>query len=102
MQDLQKRAIRIKQRYSDLNAQNGYKEWNGIDYTAGLVGDIGDLMKLVMAKEGKRSGDNNDARIRHELGDCLWSLFVIAEYYDISLEEAFEATVTELDERLAA
>ncbi len=101
IKDLQRKAIVIRNRYSALNARDGQKEWDGLDYMAGFVGDIGDLMKLVMAKEGKRRGEDIDDRMRHELGDCLWSLLIIAEHYNIDLEDAFQMTMAELEKRLA-
>lgn len=101
LSDLQKRAQEIRQKYDELNAKDGHSKWDGVDYTAGFVGDVGDLVKLVMAKDGKRRGDDIDARLEHELGDCLWSLLVIANHYDIDLEKAFSKTMDGLDERLA-
>jgi NTP pyrophosphatase (non-canonical NTP hydrolase) len=100
--DLQTRAMVIQRRYREVNAGNGFDDWNGLDYTAGLAGDVGDLIKLIMAKENKRSGVDIDEKIKHELGDCLWSLLVIAEHYDIDLEQAFFGTMQQLEERLAA
>lgn len=100
MVDLQIRAEEIRVKYDRLNAQDGHGKWANIDYASGFVGDIGDLMKLIMAKEGKRRGENVDAKLAHELGDCLWSLLVIAKAYDIDLEKAFYGTMDELDERL--
>jgi NTP pyrophosphatase (non-canonical NTP hydrolase) len=102
LQDLQSRAQSIRQKYDELNAKDGHIKWNGTDYVAGFVGDVGDLMKLVMAKDGKRRGDDIDAKLMHELGDCLWSLLVIANHYSIDLEAAFNGTMNELEERLAA
>ena len=99
---LQKRAQDIRTKYDALNAKDGHTKWDGVDYTAGFVGDVGDLMKLVMAKDGKRRGEDIDAKLRHELGDCLWSLLVIANHYDIDLEAAFHRTMDELESRLAA
>lgn len=98
--ELQQRAQLVRQKYDELNATDGHKKWDGTDYTAGFVGDVGDLVKLVMAKEGKRRGDDVDARLKHELGDCLWSLLVIANHYDVNLEDAFNGTMDELEERL--
>lgn len=85
--DLQKRAQKIRTLYNELNAKDGHSKWDGVDYTAGFVGDVGDLMKLVMAKDGKRRSDNIDARLKHELGDCLWALLVIAHHYGIDIDE---------------
>lgn len=100
--DLQKRAQEIRQKYDELNVKDGHTKWDGVDYAAGFVGDVGDLVKLVMAKDGKRRGEDIDKKLKHELGDCLWSLLVIANHYDVNLEGAFNATMSELDERLAA
>jgi hypothetical protein len=38
------------------------------------VGDVGDLMKLVMAKEGAREIQDVDEKLQHELAACLWSV----------------------------
>ena len=100
--DLQQRAQEIRRKYDELNAKDGHKKWDGSDYVAGFVGDVGDLVKIIMAKEGKRRGDDVDAKLRHELGDCFWSLLVMANHYGVDLEEAFRATMDELDKRLAA
>lgn len=69
---------------------------------SGFVGDVGDLSKLVMAKRGLRGPIDNDIddKIAHELADCLWSVCVLAEKYDIDLEAAFLKTMKELDKRL--
>lgn len=100
--ELQQRAQQIRQKYDELNAVDGHSKWDGADYVAGFVGDVGDLVKLAMAKDGKRRGENVDAKLKHELGDCLWSLLIIANHYGVDLEEAFNGTMDELEERLAA
>jgi len=104
IQDLQKRAHEIRQKYNQLNAEHGHEAWDSKAYAMGFVGDVGDLLKLVMAKENLRTlkgVDNVDAKLAHELGDCLWALFVIAASYDIDLEAAFLKTMDELDVRIA-
>ncbi|HMR72525.1 MAG TPA: nucleotide pyrophosphohydrolase [Candidatus Saccharibacteria bacterium] len=100
LNDLLKRAQEIRAKYDELNANDGHTKWSASDYTAGFVGDVGDLMKLVMAKEGKRRGDDVDAKLQHVLSDCLWSLLIIAAEYDIDLERSFFATMDELEKRL--
>lgn len=100
--ELQQRAQQIRQKYDELNKRDGRGTWNGMDYAAGLTSDVGELVELVMAKEGKRRGEDIDAKLKHELGDCLWSLLVIADHYGVNLEEAFNGTMDELEERLAA
>ena len=68
----------------------------------GLVGDVGDLMKLVMAKAGSRPVEDLDRRLAHELADCLWSVLTLADAYDVDLETSFTSTMDELEESLAA
>jgi NTP pyrophosphatase (non-canonical NTP hydrolase) len=63
--------------------------------------DIGDLAKLVQAKEGVRDVEDVDAKLAHELSDCLWSIIVLADYYGVDLEAGFMRTMDELRERLA-
>lgn len=99
--DLQKMAQVIRKKYDEINKNDGHTKWDAIDYAAGFVGDVGDLMKLVMAKSGKRHADDVDDRLKHELADCLWCLLVIANHYDIDLEAAFKVTMQELEERLS-
>lgn len=98
---LQQRAKEVRDRYAELNKQQGQGVWTGREFMMGFVGDVGDLTKLVMAKEGLRSSDDVDAKLAHELSDCLWSVLVLAGHYGIDLEKAFTKTMNELDERIA-
>lgn len=99
--DLQKRAIEIRQKYSELNQKKGHNAWGAKDFAMGFAGDFGDLTKLVMAKENMRSIDDVDTKLKHELADCLWSLLVLAEHYGVDLETEFSKTMEELDARIA-
>lgn len=67
----------------------------------GFVGDVGDLMKLVMAKSGIRTIADTEHKLPHELADCLWSVLVLARLYDVDLEKAFLTTMDDLERRLA-
>jgi len=67
----------------------------------GLVTDIGDLARLVLAKEGYRSVEKNlDKVLRHELADCFWAIIVLAEKYKVNLPEALQEISTDLQEKL--
>lgn len=103
LKDLQKRALDVRQKYNQLNEEHGHEKWDGKAFAMGFVGDVGDLLKLVMAKSNLRDakGGDVDAKLQHELGDCLWSLFVLAGYYEIDLEAVFLKTMDELDARIA-
>ena len=100
LQQLQQRAEEIRQKYTELNSKTGHDAWGAKEYAMGFAGDLGDLLKLVMAKENLRHIDDVDAKLAHELGDCLWALLVIAGRYNIDLEKAFLKTMNELDERI--
>ncbi|MEZ6330670.1 MAG: MazG nucleotide pyrophosphohydrolase domain-containing protein [Candidatus Saccharimonadales bacterium] len=67
---------------------------------AGFVGDVGDLSKLIMAKNNLRSKDNVDEALAHELSDCLWSLLVLADKLGIDLDQAFIKTMDSLEQKL--
>lgn len=101
LEEMQKVADSIRRRYAALNAKDGHNKWSGKDYAMGFAGDFGDLQKLIMAKENMRDIDDVDAKLRHELADCLWSLLVLADHYSIDMEQAFEDSMEDLSKRLA-
>lgn len=100
IQDLQARAIAVQQKYRELNKKQGHDAWDVKDYAMGLAGDVGDLMKLVMAKDNKRAADDLDAKLTHELMDVLWCIFVLAKEYNIDIDTAFTKAMDELDARI--
>jgi NTP pyrophosphatase (non-canonical NTP hydrolase) len=67
------------------------------ELTLGLLGDIGDLAKLVQAHEGVREIPNAEAALEHELADVLWSVIVIASRCSIDLEATSLKTMNDLD-----
>lgn len=100
LKELMERAEEIRKQYEELNAKNGKEAWRIRDYAMGFVGDVGDLEKLVMAKENLRDIEDVDAKLGHELADCLWSILVIANYYNIDLDVSFTATMDTITERI--
>lgn len=97
--DLLKRAVEIRARYDELNASRGVS-WNEQNLMSGFVGDVGDLSKIIMAKHGLRAMDDVDAKLAHELADCLWSILVLADKYKIDLAAEFMKTMDGLEERI--
>ncbi|MFL5800344.1 MAG: MazG nucleotide pyrophosphohydrolase domain-containing protein [Roseiflexaceae bacterium] len=83
------------------SAQPG-RAWTTEEFALGFVGDVGDLMKLVVACAGVREIPDTKAKLAHELADCLWSVLVLADVYGIELEQAFLRTMQELEERIAS
>jgi len=100
LKELMERAEEIRKLYEELNAKNGKEAWRIRDYAMGFVGDVGDLEKLIMAKENLRDIKDTDAKLGHELADCLWSILVIANYYNIDLDAEFMKTMDVITERI--
>jgi NTP pyrophosphatase (non-canonical NTP hydrolase) len=100
LNDLKRRALQIREQYAELSRSEGQATWSGKEYAMGFVGDVGDLIKLVMAKENLRYTDDVDAKLAHELSDCLWSLLVIADAYDVDLEAEFLKSMDKLQMRI--
>lgn len=98
--DIQKRAVEIRSKYDQLNQTKRGVTWNEQQLMAGFVGDVGDLSKIIMAKHGLRDMDDIDAKLAHELSDCLWSVLVLASKYKIDLADEFMKTMDELDKRI--
>jgi NTP pyrophosphatase (non-canonical NTP hydrolase) len=100
------RALAVRRRFAEYEARTTGREWTTTQLMQGFVVDVGDLMRLVMAKEGARRVEDVDARLAHELSDCLWSVLVLADRYGVDLERAFLRTQDEverwLDGQLAA
>lgn len=101
-QELLEAAVRVREKYNQLNARDNSGAWDGDKLMSGFVGDVGDLSKIVMAKSGYRAMDDIDEKLKHELSDCLWSILVLANYYDIDLESQFIKSMGELETRVDA
>ena len=102
LDDLQQRAIEIRNKYDELNQLKRGVTWNEQQLMAGFVGDVGDLSKIIMAKHGLREMEDIDEKLAHELSDCLWSILVLASKYNINLGDAFLKTMNGLDARIAS
>ena len=94
---LTERAMEIRQRFADFEKAKFKKEWTKEEVMQGFVVDVGDLMKLVMAKSGLRQVEDVDRKLAHELSDCLWCVLVLARMYDLDIEKEFMKTMDELD-----
>lgn len=99
-QEIQDRALEIRKMYKVLEERRYGKSWTPEQLAEGFVGDVGDLMKLVLAKSGVRDIENVDEKLAHELADCLWSIINLANEYNVDLEKAFLKTMNGLEEKI--
>ncbi len=101
LQQLTGRAMQIRGRFAEFEQARNGRSWTREEIMQGFVVDVGDLMKLVMAKNGARPVEDLERKLAHELSDCLWSVLVLARLYDVDLEKAFLATMTDIEVKLA-
>ncbi|GIK83934.1 MAG: hypothetical protein BroJett025_05560 [Patescibacteria group bacterium] len=101
-QQIIQKALEVREKYSQLEKEKYGREWNVQELMSGFVGDVGDLSKLLQAKNGIRQIENVDEKLKHELADCLWSIIVLADKFDIDLAQAFNQNMDELENKLDA
>lgn len=95
-----KRAEDIHRSYKQFDKVSYGREWSPEEIALGLVGDVGDLARIVLTKSGVHNVDDADNALAIELSDCLFSIIVLARTYDIDLAKAFMQTMDELEERI--
>ena len=95
--ELVQRALSIRKLYRKYEEQSYGTSWTNEELALGLVGDVGDLVKLVMAQNGHRNIPEAESKLAHELADCLWSVIVLAEGHGVDLEKAFLKTMDDLE-----
>ena len=95
---LEQEALRLNDLYEKLEVKRWGRVWSTQELALGFMGDVGDLAKLVQAHAGVRTIEDHQAKLAHELSDCLWSIMVLAEKCGIDLEAAFVKNTRELCE----
>jgi NTP pyrophosphatase (non-canonical NTP hydrolase) len=91
------RAMQIRARFAEFENRQFRREWTREEIMQGFVVDVGDLMKLVMAKSGVRQVQDVDQKLGHELSDCLWCVLVLSKMYGVEIEQEFMKTMDGLD-----
>ncbi|MBB6629333.1 nucleotide pyrophosphohydrolase [Nocardioides sp. KIGAM211] len=98
--ELQARGRQVRRRYDEETTRRYGRTWTPEEFMLGFVGDVGDLAKLVQGKAGVRDCPGLDEAVAHELADCLWSVFTLADCYDVDLAAAFTAAMADIDAHL--
>ena len=96
--DLEKAALQLNELYEQLEVKRYGRVWTTQELALGFMGDVGDLAKLIQADAGVRTIDDVKAKLGHELSDCLWSIFVLANKCGIDLEAEFVRNTSEIAE----
>jgi NTP pyrophosphatase (non-canonical NTP hydrolase) len=100
LNEMQYRALVIANHYDDYNRKVGRKGWEMDDYMEGLVGDVGDLMKAVMAVRDRCDMENPSETVEHELNDILWSLLLLYKFFHLDPLQSFEKSMDELENKV--
>lgn len=93
-------ALGVRSLFEALEIQRHGRAWSLSEIALGLVGDVGDLAKLVQGAAGVREIPDLQPRLEHELADCLWAILVLADKLGVDIEAAFRATTRELERYL--
>lgn len=99
--DLRRRACELRKLFAESETRSTGHAWSRADLVRGFVGDVGALAKLSMAADGVRQIPDYKAKLGHEFADCLWSILVLADAYEVDLEAEFQKLIETLSARLA-
>lgn len=101
LDELTRRAVKVRAGFTAAAVAAGRAPWTRAELAQGFVGDVGALMKLTMAADGRRDGPAElREKLEHELADCLWSVLVLADAHGVNLETAFLKTMKQLEKQL--
>lgn len=89
----QKRALEIREKYKRLEISQNGKEWTTRELINGFLEDV---KELILLSENNSSED----KISHEISDCLWSVLVLADKFDIDLDNTFMDNMNKLEEKI--
>ncbi len=100
--EMQERAIAVRRQFAAFERATYGREWTTEDLALGLMKDVGDLAEVVQRMEGKRPARSTSALadLEHEISDCLWSLLVLADKYEVDVAFAFRGTMDGIEESL--
>lgn len=83
----------------------GFK-WSSYAQYCHLVEEVGELGEAITVKEGERKAGNgkkglaDHSDLKEELGDVLFSVTVIANRFNIDLEQAYVETVLRYNKKM--
>ncbi|AEH25162.1 nucleotide pyrophosphohydrolase [Pyrococcus yayanosii] len=79
-----------------VKKMGGY--WTPSQMLAALMEEVGELADEILAMEGVK-GEPSEEKLREEVGDVLFALACIANYYGIDLEDALMESIRKYSTR---
>lgn len=99
--DLEQTALQLNELYELLEIKRWGRVWSTQELALGFMGDVGDLAKLIQAHAGVRTIEGHEAKLGHELSDCLWSILVLAHKCGVDLQAEFVTNTREISAHLS-
>jgi len=93
LRDLQNEVDKLIEKIGDY--------WKPLSMLAALVEEIGEVARIINCFEGEKR-EKKGERIKElsmELGDALFALICIANYFKVNLSNALEETIEKYEER---
>lgn len=99
-QKLINRAMDLRRQYEVKEKQLYGSPLTGEEIAQGFLGDVNNLVKLVMAEHGKREIAHSKEKLESQLAHCLWSVIVLAQMHNLKLEQSFMEAMDRLENHL--
>ncbi|AAL82176.1 hypothetical protein PFDSM3638_10355 [Pyrococcus furiosus DSM 3638] len=79
-----------------IKRMGGY--WTPSQMLTALVEEVGELADIILSFEGVK-GQKDYSKLEEEIGDVLFALICIANYFKIDVEEALKKTLVKYSTR---
>ena len=97
VQELVDETRQLHERFKELES----RPWTIETYAIELLAEAGTLADSIMIQEGYRQlRPGQELDLKDDICDILFVLIMIANYYDISLEDAYASMLRETFEKL--
>jgi len=97
------RAIQIRKLYHQLEIQHHGTTWSKQEDMIGLMSDIGELGRLLMASDDRWAYKGDVPKdIADKISECMWWLFVLSDRLEVDISSAFSSKMNELHFDLSA
>lgn len=99
MKELQKRTDSLNKKF-EKTLPGPIGKWDARTYLIDLMEEVGELSNAILVKDGNKSSKRKKSEIDNSLADIQFALFMLANRYEIDLENEYEKVLDELEERL--
>ena len=95
------RSLKLRELYHELELKHHGSEWTVEEDALAFLTDAGLVGRLTMSQQGRwPKADENNAELKHKLGESIWWLVVLANRMDINMEEALEGFLSKTEKLL--